>query len=234
MAGGRSLTSATDRRRAEEGAPGLEQFIQRGSRTLGLIGCSILFAYSIAVSFGTVAALLMRRCLDVPAMTIALALCASPAAVVASLVHHRFGGHLLSAALVLATTLFPPVVAQQAAALAKTLSSDYVRAAIARGSSFSNASLVHGLRNSVLPRVTLATLEGPTVLGSAFVVEHVFGLHGLGEMTTVAVRSRDHDWLMALSISGSLLGTACALANDVASAAIDRSLSLASLRRRRS
>jgi ABC-type dipeptide/oligopeptide/nickel transport system permease component len=92
---------------------------------------------------------------------------------------------------------------------------------------------VHGLRNALLPVVTLAVLEPPLALGGAFVIEHVFGLHGLGEATILAVRARDTNWLMALSIFTAAIAALGVIATDLAYVLIDPRLAHAVLSRRR-
>jgi peptide/nickel transport system permease protein len=121
---------------------------------------------------------------------------------------------------------------QQRSALATVLSQDFVRAARARGAGSARALLAHGLRNAVLPVVTLAALEPPMALGGAFVVERVFDLHGLGELTVLAVQARDVSWLMALSIIAAGTAALAVIATDLAYVLIDPRLSDAVLLRR--
>jgi ABC-type dipeptide/oligopeptide/nickel transport system permease component len=116
---------------------------------------------------------------------------------------------------------------QARSALAFVLSKDFVRAAVARGASRTRAVVAHGLRNAMLPVVTLAALEAPIVLGGAFVVERVFGLPGLGEATIRAVAERDTSWLMALSIFTAAGAAVGVIVTDLAYAVIDPRLASA-------
>ena len=142
------------------------------------------------------------------------------------------GGGVIGAVAVLALALVAAPTAQQSASLSLALSAEHVRAALARGAGPARAVLVHALRQALLPVGTLATLEGPMALGGAFVVEHVFSLHGLGEATILAVQQRDIPWLMAISLVAALVAALVVVAGDLAAIVIDPRLGPAILARR--
>ena len=139
---------------------------------------------------------------------------------------------IFGAAVTLSLALIAAPTGQQRSALAATLTTDYVVAARARGATLTRAALVHGLRNALLPVLTLAALEGPMALGGAFVAERVFDLPGLGEATIAAVRERDTGWLMALSISAAGMAAVFVLLSDVGGALVDHRLGAASVARK--
>jgi ABC-type dipeptide/oligopeptide/nickel transport system permease component len=132
----------------------------------------------------------------------------------------------------IALSLVAAPTRQQRAALVAVLAQDFVRAARARGAGPARAIAVHGLRNAVLPVVTLAMLEPPMALGGAFVVERVFELHGLGELTLLAVQARDVSWLMAISIGAAAIAALGVIATDLAYVLVDPRLGPAVLSRR--
>jgi ABC-type dipeptide/oligopeptide/nickel transport system permease component len=99
-----------------------------------------------------------------------------------------------------------------------------VRAAEARGAGPLRAIVVHGARWALLPIVTLAALEAPMALGGAFVVERVFGLHGVGELTIRAVQVRDTSWLMVLAIVAAAFAAVFVVLTDLAYVLLDRRL----------
>ena len=94
------------------------------------------------------------------------------------------------------------------------------------------AILIHGLRNSLLPFVTLAAIEPPLALGGAFVVERAFDLHGLGEAMIRAVNERDTSWLMALSIAAAALAAVFVLVSDLGCALLDVRLGQTTMNRK--
>jgi len=128
---------------------------------------------------------------------------------------------LLGATTVLALVLLAEPVRQQRAALLVALTEEYVRGAIARGASPLRVVLVHGSRNAVLPLFTRLTLELPAALTAAFVLEQIFGLPGLGEVTINAVRQSDVAWLMTLAVGGAVWAVLALVVADLAYAAVD-------------
>jgi len=74
----------------------------------------------------------------------------------------------------------------------ETLGEDYVLTARAKG--LRNWAIVwkHGLRNAMLPVVTLIALSVGYVVGGAILVEDVFSYPGIGLATVNAVTSRDY------------------------------------------
>jgi peptide/nickel transport system permease protein len=81
------------------------------------------------------------------------------------------------------------------------LSQDYVRAARARGASGSRVLLVHALRNSLIPVVTLIGLSLPTVIGGAVIVEVVFNYPGMGLMLYNSAVANDYPVLLGVSMA---------------------------------
>jgi peptide/nickel transport system permease protein len=105
--------------------------------------------------------------------------------------------------------LFLPAVAvgyrYSAVALRMTRSSvlevlreDYVRTARAKGVRESLVVIRHALRNSLLPVVTVISLEFAFLIGGLVVTEQVFNLNGLGKLLVDAVAHRDYPLVQAL------------------------------------
>lgn len=82
--------------------------------------------------------------------------------------------------------------------LLDNLASDYVRTAIAKGSSFRGAVLRHALRNSLIPIVTtLGNIVLVFVTGS-ILIERVFDINGFGMLSFQAVQDRDITLMMGI------------------------------------
>ena len=110
---------------------------------------------------------------------------------------------------------------------------EYLRVATAFGVHPVRIVLAHALRNALLPISALVSVEMPTALGGAFVVEKAFGIPGLGEETIRAVETHDVGWLVGIAFATALLATLCSILGDVAMAAIDPRLSRNALNQRR-
>jgi peptide/nickel transport system permease protein len=77
------------------------------------------------------------------------------------------------------------------ASMLDNLSQDYVRTARAKGMRERIVLLVHVLRNSMIPVVTVIALGVPTVFSGAIITEQIFRVNGLGELLIIAIRSAD-------------------------------------------
>jgi peptide/nickel transport system permease protein len=72
------------------------------------------------------------------------------------------------------------------------LSQDYIRTARAKGLSESTVILRHGLRNALIPVVTVIGLQITTLVSGAVVVETVFAWNGVGDLLVGATLRRDY------------------------------------------
>jgi peptide/nickel transport system permease protein len=77
------------------------------------------------------------------------------------------------------------------AALTEAMAEDYMRTALAKGLSHSQALLRHGLRNGLLPVLTVLGLQFSFLLAGAIIIETVFYLPGLGRLIFQAILQRD-------------------------------------------
>ncbi len=77
------------------------------------------------------------------------------------------------------------------ASMLDVLHEDYIRAAVARGLSPTYIVIRHGLRNALLPAVTVLGYTLGDLLGGAVVVESVFNLPGMGQLVINSISRRD-------------------------------------------
>jgi peptide/nickel transport system permease protein len=75
--------------------------------------------------------------------------------------------------------------------LLEVLAQDYIRTAQAKGLARRRVILRHGLRNALLPVVTVLGLQFIHLLGGTVIIEQIFALPGLGRMTVAAIRALD-------------------------------------------
>jgi peptide/nickel transport system permease protein len=79
---------------------------------------------------------------------------------------------------------------------------DYMRTARAKGLSNWGVVTKHGLRNALIPLVTLLALDLPYLFGGAIFVETIFAWPGMGRLYYQAALGRDYPVLMAVLIIG--------------------------------
>ncbi|MBM7066386.1 ABC transporter permease [Actibacterium sp. 188UL27-1] len=76
-------------------------------------------------------------------------------------------------------------------ALIETLGQDYMRTARAKGLSEGQAICRHGLRNALIPVLTIIGLQFSFLLAGAIIIENVFFLPGLGRLIFQGITQRD-------------------------------------------
>ena len=81
--------------------------------------------------------------------------------------------------------------------LLEVLGEDYVRTARAKGLSERRVILHHGLRNALLPVITMLGLQLGTLLGGAVITELVFSWPGVGQLLIDAIHRRDYPVVQA-------------------------------------
>lgn len=77
------------------------------------------------------------------------------------------------------------------ASMSDVLAAPYITAARSRGLSFPRTLLRHGMRNSMLPVMTLASFWFAGLLGGSVVIEVIFNVPGMGRLLYTAVINND-------------------------------------------
>lgn len=99
--------------------------------------------------------------------------------------------------------------------LSGVLQQDFVRTARAKGLAEPAVFSRHALRNALLPVVSLLTSMIPITLGGSVVIEMLFGLPGLGRVTTQAALTRDYPVVMTAVIFVAVIAVLSNLVIDV-------------------
>ena len=100
--------------------------------------------------------------------------------------------HLILPALALATIPMAIVARMTRSSLLDVLGLDYIRTARAKGLRERLVVLKHGLRNAMLPVVTIIGLSFGLLRGGAILTETIFNLAGVGKTLFDAITSRDY------------------------------------------
>jgi peptide/nickel transport system permease protein len=77
------------------------------------------------------------------------------------------------------------------ASMLDNLSQDYVRTARAKGMRERAVLLIHALRNSLIPVVTVIALGVPSIFGGAIITEQIFRVNGLGQLLITGIQGAD-------------------------------------------
>jgi peptide/nickel transport system permease protein len=105
--------------------------------------------------------------------------------------------HMTLPAITLSTYFLAMIVRLTRANLIETLEQPYIAAARARGEPHWRVVWVHGLRNILMPLVTILGLQLGALLQGAVLTETVFSLPGVGQMITNAVLNREYGIVQA-------------------------------------
>lgn len=204
--------------------------------TLTLAALSLLIALVIGIPTGVLAALYRNSWADVLATTLAIGGNAFPSFYLGILLIWLFGvdlgwfpvlgfvapwegfwqglWHLALPAVTLGAWYIGLIARITRSSLLEVLGQPYILAARARGEPGWRVVWVHGMRNVLMPLVTVIGLQLGGMLRGAVMTEVVFALPGLGMMVTTAVLNREYIVVQAGIMLTGLLFVAVNLAVD--------------------
>jgi peptide/nickel transport system permease protein len=215
--------------------PVVEVLAERIPATAELAAAGLLVAVAIAFPLGVIAAVRKDTPWDQGAMTFSLLGVSIPnfwlgpvLILVFSLwlgwfpVSGRAGfASLVLPAVTLGTALAAVLSRMVRSTLLEVLGEDYIRTARAKGLSERQVVLRHGLRNALLPVITLLGLQLGTLLGGAVITETVFSWPGVGKLTIDAIVRRDYPVVQACILLISLSYVGVNILTDMVYAWID-------------
>lgn len=212
-----------------------EILTERIPATLQLAVVSLLFALIIALPLGVVAALKRGSRWDQLAMGFSLIGVSIPNFWMGPLLILIFAVGLgwlpvsgkesalsiVLPALTLGTAMAAILARMVRSTLLEVLGEDYIRTARAKGLTEGQVVWKHGLRNALLPLITLIGLQLGTLLGGAVITETIFSWPGVGQLTIEAIQKRDYPVVQACVLLISLSYVIVNMATDVIYALID-------------
>jgi len=129
--------------------------------------------------------------------------------------------HIILPALVLSAQFMGSVTRYTRSSMLDVVRQDYMRTARAKGLSERVITYKHGLRNALLPVITLLGLQIPTLLGGAIITEQVFSWPGMGLLTIEAINQRDYPVLMGITLLAAILVVLGGLLADALYSVVD-------------
>lgn len=184
---------------------------QRYPFTLILAIASMFVAFSISIPLGIIAARRQYTSVDQTAMVVSLLGISIPnfwLGPMLLLIFYKLLGLLpgpfvgdlgdlslsdiILPAITLGTALAAMLSRVTRASMIDTLKEDYIRTARAKGLSEMKIVYKHGLRNAVIPTISIAGIQFGALLTGAVITEKVFEWPGLGSLMLNAIEGRDY------------------------------------------
>ncbi len=187
---------------------------QRVEPTVSLMCVTLVFAISVAVPLGVLAAWKSGTWVDRLVMGVAVTGFSVPVFVVGYVLAYIFAlelgwlpvqgytpiaqglwpwlSNLILPAVTLGLVYIALIARVTRATMLDVLSQDYVRTARAKGLAQRKILFVHALKNAAVPIVTVIGIGIALLIGGAVVTETVFAIPGLGRLTVDAILRRDY------------------------------------------
>jgi peptide/nickel transport system permease protein len=108
--------------------------------------------------------------------------------------------HLILPSIALSIIYVALIARVTRAAVAETLTEDYIRTARSKGISEVRVLIRHALANAATPIVTVIGIGISLLIGGVVVTESVFAIPGLGQLTVDAVLSRDFPLIQGITL----------------------------------
>lgn len=176
---------------------------------------ALIFAIVIAIFLGTVAALKQNTWIDTATMTVALVGISLPDFALATFlivgISLRLGwlpvagfetpAHFVLPAITLAVRPCAVLSRMVRASMLDVINQDYMMTARAKGLSERVVIVRHGLRNALLPILTVVGILIGRILSGSFIVETIFNIPGIGRVGVTAVLQRDYPIILGATLT---------------------------------
>lgn len=194
-----------------QGRPALVVVLERVPATLVLAAFAVALGIGMGIPAGVLAAVKANRTTDravmalvllgqsVPTFWLGLVMIRIFAVNLRWLPVSGYGTalHLAMPAVVLGLYLAALLARVTRSEMVEALTQDYVRTARAKGLSERAVTIVHALKNALLPIVTLIGLQLGALLGGAVITETVFAWPGIGTLVLDAILRKDYPVVLA-------------------------------------
>jgi peptide/nickel transport system permease protein len=202
--------------------PVFEELGRRLPVTLALGILAIVFAVTIAVPVGVIAAVRADTLKDYAARSGAILALSVPSFWLATLVivlpaiwwgwrpaagytdfaasPRAWLGQLLLPASILGVAASGAIMRLTRGMLLEVLRQDYIRTAWSKGLAERFVVIRHGLRNAVIPVVTVLGIQVAQIVGGTVVIETIFGFPGMGRFLFEAINQRDYPVIQGVNL----------------------------------
>ena len=192
--------------------PVSEEIGDRFMPTFWLTVWSMVWSVIIGMAIGIVSAVFRNRSPDRIGMTLAVSGISFPAFALGMVLMQIFSvqlgwlptvgadtwKHYILPSLTLGAAVAAIMARFTRSSFVDILGEDYIRTARAKGLDETHVVIKHGMRNALIPVVTMMGLQFGFLLGGSIVVEVVFNWPGMGRMAWQAAQDRDFPAIMGI------------------------------------
>jgi peptide/nickel transport system permease protein len=129
--------------------------------------------------------------------------------------------HLIMPVTIAAVTSLAGLSRYMRSSMLEVFRQDYMTTARAKGLPERAVVYRHGLRNALLPVVTILGLSLPSLIGGSVIFETIFAIPGMGRLFYTSVLMRDYTVVMGILVIGAVLTLVGNLLADVMYAVVD-------------
>lgn len=110
--------------------------------------------------------------------------------------------------------------------LMENMASDYIKTAIAKGKTFTEAMWFHAFRNSIIPIAARLGSNITIIFAGSFLIENIFNIRGIGQLSYEALISRDFPVVLATLGITALLSLVGNVISDIILSFVDPRIKL--------
>ncbi|MCC6675491.1 MAG: ABC transporter permease [Thermomicrobiales bacterium] len=225
--------------------PVTDIIMARLPKTLLLVGTAMVFSIVVGIATGVISAIKQYSIIDYVTTFFAFFWLSIPGFFLSLLVIYIFAvrlgwfpvfgasspgaahpvldrlHHLVLPATVLGLELAAALTRYTRASLVEVLRADYMRTARAKGLKEWTVIIGHGLKNALIPIITVIAFRLPYLLSGAIIIETVFQWPGLGLLTLDAANHKDYPLILAITMAVTVLVVISSFIADVAYSLVD-------------
>ncbi len=133
--------------------------------------------------------------------------------------------HLALPLIIASYASFAYLSRQMRGSMLTVLGQDYIRTARAKGLPDNKVIWKHAFRNSLLPIITIFASFFPALIGGSIILEFLFTIPGLGQITYAAVIQKDYPMILTNTMFAAILTLVGYLVSDILYAVVDPRIS---------
>lgn len=219
----------------KSGLPVLQELMARFPHSLKLALGSILVVVILSIPIGIISAVKQYSIIDTLSLISAFLLTSMPSFWFGIMLMLLFAlqlkilpatgvatwKHFILPSIAMAGSGVAIVVRMTRSSMLEVIRQDYMRTARAKGAGESRIIVKHGLKNALLPIITVIGVEFGSLLGGGMIIESVFAIPGIGSMTVDAIRTSNTPLVIASIIFSAIAISFINLAVDILYVYID-------------